>query len=229
MIAERPDEAAAGLEAAALCARIIDTYDDPVVRAYSRVRFQIINRRILAELAQYIPRQGLTIDLGCGFGLFSAYFSLLEGDRRVIGVDTSERRIALARTSAERLGLARRTRYQAGDARYFPDAEPADCIVTLDLLHHLPEVDAAPLLRRCHQVLKAGGRLVVKDVTTRPRPKIWFTWALDWLMAPGTPLCYRSRAEMTRLLEGAGFDVYSHGIDDLLPYPHILYVCHKRS
>jgi hypothetical protein len=77
-------------------------------------------------------------------------------------------------------------------------------------------------------LLPPGGRLLVKDVDTRPAPKRWFTWALDRLMAPGTPVRYWSAEELTRALERAGFDVRRHLMVDILPYPHILYICEAR-
>jgi 2-polyprenyl-3-methyl-5-hydroxy-6-metoxy-1,4-benzoquinol methylase len=213
---------------AARCARILATYDDLVVRGYVRARFQIINPSILGQMARHLPVEGRVIDLGCGFGLFSAWFSLAAPGRSVLALDVDARRVAMARRSAALLGLADRVTYQVGDARCFPDDHSADCIVTLDLLHHLPAADAPALLARCHRALAPGGRLVVKDVETRPRAKLWFTWLLDRMMQPRGELAYRSRVEMTRLLEQAGFRVWSQPIRDWLPYPHILYVCDKR-
>src|SRR5207247_1662425 len=73
-----------------------------------------------------------------------------------------------------------------------------------------------------------GGLLLVKDVDTRPAPKRWFTWALDRLMAPRTPVHYWSTEELTGALERAGFGVRRHLMVDLLPYPHVLYICEAR-
>jgi hypothetical protein len=70
--------------------------------------------------------------------------------------------------------------------------------------------------------------LLVKDVDTRPAAKRWFTWALDKVMDPRAPVRYWSGDELTAALEHAGFLVRRHLMVDVLPYPHILYVCTRR-
>jgi hypothetical protein len=98
----------------------------------------------------------------------------------------------------------------------------------LDIVHHLPN-DAVPsLLRELHRAIAPGGLLMVKDVDTRPAPKRWFTWALDKLMNPRAPVRYWSSEELTDALGDVGFTVRHHLMVDVLPYPHILYVCTRR-
>lgn len=50
-----------------LIARIVASYDDPVVRLYSRIRFVILRERFLGEIGQYLPSSGHVVDVGCGF------------------------------------------------------------------------------------------------------------------------------------------------------------------
>ncbi len=47
-------------------------------------------------------------------------------------------------------------------------------------------------------------------------------------MDPGTPVRYWEAEELTRLLEEVGFTVHRHLMVDVLPYPHILYICGRR-
>ena len=63
---------------------------------------------------------------------------------------------------------------------------------------------------------------------TRPALKRWFTWALDKAMDPSAPVHYWSGEALTTALESAGFSVRRHLMVDILPYPHILYVCTRR-
>src|SRR5262249_41886148 len=74
-----------------------------------------------------------------------------------------------------------------------------------------------------------GGRLLVKDVDTRPAPKRWFTWALDRVMAPHTPVHYWSAEELTAALEHARVRVRRHLMVDVLPYPHVPYIGEPRT
>src|SRR5205085_7145178 len=85
--------------------KIIRAYDDPVVRAYSWVRFGILRQRFLDEIGQYLPEAGPVLDIGCGFGLFSLYYAATAPRRFVRGLDMNGRRIALARRAAARLGI----------------------------------------------------------------------------------------------------------------------------
>jgi cyclopropane fatty-acyl-phospholipid synthase-like methyltransferase len=207
--------------------RIIRAYDDPVVRAYCWVRFGILRQRFLDEIGQYLPEEGPVLDIGCGFGLFSLYYAATRRRRFVRGLDVNGRRIALARRAAARLGLDN-VAYEVGDARDFKGAGEVSAAYMLDIIHHVPAASVPPLLRALRRCLPAGGRLLVKDVDTRPAPKRWFTWLLDRAMAPATPVRYWSAEELTRALTDAGFGVHRHLMVDLLPYPHVLYVCEAR-
>ncbi|HEV8583748.1 MAG TPA: class I SAM-dependent methyltransferase [Methylomirabilota bacterium] len=207
---------------------IVRAYDDPVVRAYCRVRFLILRQRFLDEIGQYLPPTGPVLDIGCGFGLFSLYYAATGPGRLLRGLDLSASRIAMARRAAARLGLEN-VAYELGNARDFKGDTEVAAAYMLDIVHHVPPATVPPLLRQLRRCLAPGGLLLVKDVDTRPAPKRWFTWALDRLMAPRTPVRYWSTEELTAALESAGFRVRRHLMVDLLPYPHVLYICEARA
>jgi SAM-dependent methyltransferase len=133
----------------------------------------------------------------------------------------------MARAAAGRLGLGN-VRYAVGDVMDFRPAHAFDAVYMLDIVHHIAEETVRPLLEQVAKCLPAGGRLVIKDVDTAPAWKRWFTHALDKLMDPRTPVRYWSGEELGALLEAVGFRVYRHLMVDVLPYPHILYVCERR-
>jgi 2-polyprenyl-3-methyl-5-hydroxy-6-metoxy-1,4-benzoquinol methylase len=202
---------------------IVSSYDDPVIRMYSRVRFTILRQIFLEEIGQYLPRDGRVLDLGCGFGLFSLYFAALAPERCITGVDQNERRIELARASAARLGLSN-VDYHVGDGLDWTTDESFDAIYLLDLLHHLPRASVAGFLEQLRARLRPGGVLVLKDIEDRPRWKVLFTLALDRLMVGSEPIHYWSPPELAAVLESLGFQVVRHRMRDFLPYPHIVYV-----
>jgi len=203
--------------------RIIRAYDDPIVRAYCWIRFWILRQRFLDEIGQYLPPSGPVLDIGCGFGLFSLYYAATGPARFVRGIDLNARRIAMARRAAARLSIEN-VAYEEGDARTFKGDSEVAAAYMLDIVHHIAPETVPPLLRRLHACLAPGGVLVLKDVDTRPAPKRWFTWALDKLMAPMTPVRYWSGDELAAALRGAGFEVRRHAMLDFLPYPHVIYI-----
>ncbi len=210
--------------------RVIQAYDSALVRAYCTLRFVIMNMRILEEVGQYIPEQGRVLDAGCGFGLFSLYFASLSPGRRFVSVDLSAPRVAAAQRAAGRLGLLDRVEVRAQKVQDIePGANRFAAVYTLDLLHHLPPPDVRPFLDALHGLLEPGGVLIVKDVSRRPAWKRLFTHALDLLVSPDQPPHYIDEADMKRMLGDCGFDVKVHRMLDILPYPHVLYVCHKRA
>jgi 2-polyprenyl-3-methyl-5-hydroxy-6-metoxy-1,4-benzoquinol methylase len=207
---------------------IIRAYDDPVVRTYCRARFAILRQRFLYEIGQYLPECGEILDVGCGFGLFSLYYAMESPRRFVRGLDVNGRRIATARHAAARLGLGN-VAYELGDARDFKGVGNYAAAYMLDIVHHIPPASVAPLLAALHRCLPPGGRLLVKDVGTEPRYKRWFTWTLDRVMDPRTPVTYWPSERLQQLLESLGFVVYRHQMVDILPYPHVLYICERRA
>ena len=206
---------------------VVRAYDDWIVRAYCWGRFWILRQRFLDEVGQYLPRRGRVLDLGCGFGLFSLYYASVRPAIEIEGIDLNPRRIAMAREAARRLGLAN-VRYEVGNATDFRGGRLFDAAYMLDIIHHIPPETVRPLLEQMAKALPTGARLLIKDVDTHPAWKRWFTHALDRLMDPATPVRYWGGEELQGLLEETGFTVYRHLMVDILPYPHILYVCERR-
>jgi SAM-dependent methyltransferase len=206
---------------------VIQAYDDRIVRAYCWGRFWILRQRFLDEVGQYLPRTGRVLDLGCGFGLFSLYYASVNPGLEIEGIDLNPRRIAMARKAAGRLGLGN-VRYEVGNATEFRGGRLFDAAYMLDIVHHIPPDTVRPLLEQLAKVLPAGGRLLIKDVDSQPAWKRWFTHALDRLMDPRAPVRYWGGAELQGVLEGIGFTVHRHLMVDILPYPHILYICQRR-
>ena len=207
--------------------KVIRAYDDWIVRAYCWGRFWILRQRFLDEVGQYLPHQGRVLDLGCGFGLFSLYYASVRPDLEIEGLDLDVRRIAMARRAAFRLGL-QNVRYEVGNATEFRGGPLFDAAYMLDIVHHIPPETVPPLLEQLAKALSPGRRLLIKDVDTHPAWKRWFTHALDWVMDPGTPVRYWEAEELQQLLEEVGFTVHRHLMVDILPYPHILYICERR-
>ena len=196
----------------------------PVERAYAIVRFAILRQKLLAILNLLLPESGRILDVGCGFGLFSAYFSLVAPGRRVVGVDPSAKRVDMARNVKEQLGLVH-NEYHVGTIESARPEGPFDGIYLLDVLHHVPRADQRPLLEHLRRLLSPRGVLIIKDVTTDSRFKLRFTEVLDRVMVgPDEPLTYRHHREWVAELRSLGMSARVVRVPDILPYPHVVFV-----
>jgi SAM-dependent methyltransferase len=207
-------------------APIIRAYDSYIVRLYCLLRFRILRGRFLEEISQFLPAEGNVFEVGCGFGLFGLYFARVSPRLVIRGVDVDEHRILLAQRARQRLGLGNAA-FAVGDALTVRLPDGLDACYVLDLLHHLPRNAARSLIAHVYDQLRPGGVFIVKDVDTRPRYKMAFTWLLDVLMTRGERPEYWGVADMTETLRTPGFDVIRYAMVDVLPYPHELYVCTK--
>ncbi len=208
--------------------RVIGAYDHAGVRAYCWIRFGILRQRFLDEIGQYLPKSGHVLDIGCGFGLFSLYYASLNPDLQVTGIDRNAARIEQAREAARRLGI-HNVRYEVGDVTTYSLDRTLDGAYMLDIVHHIPPDEVAPLIGRVVECLAPGSRFVIKDIDSKPAYKRWFTWLLDKAMDIHTGVHYWPKQEIIALLRRFDLEVFNHTIKDYLPYPHILYICQPTA
>ncbi len=201
----------------------------PVERAYANIRFSILRPKLLSVMDLLLPDAGRILDIGCGFGLFAAYFGQTQPDRRIVGVDPNSRRIEMARHVCHSIGLEGHEFY-AGDARDAALEGPFDGAYILDVMHHIPERDQLPMLRRLRDLLAPRGVLVIKDITTEPTFGLEFTRLLDRVMVGwNDPLRYRHHREWGEMLTELGFHVRMVRVPDILPYPHVVIAATKQG
>ena len=199
----------------------------PFERAYANVRFTILRPKLLSVMDLLLADEGRILDVGCGFGLFAAYFGQTEPRRRIVGIDPNARRIELARKVADDLGLDRHE-FHTGDVRTASLEGTFDAAYVLDVMHHIPKDDQLSVLERLRDVLTRGGVLVMKDITTEPRFELAFTYVLDRLMVGmREPLAYRHHREWGEILSKLGFKVRIVRVPDVLPYPHVVIAATK--
>jgi 2-polyprenyl-3-methyl-5-hydroxy-6-metoxy-1,4-benzoquinol methylase len=200
----------------------------PVERAYANVRFTIMRSKLLSVMDLLLADEGKILDVGCGFGLFAAYFGQTEPRRKIVGIDPNARRIAMAQKVAEEIGL-RGHEFHVGDVRTVGVEGPFNGAYVLDVMHHIPKEDQLSVLERLRDLLAPGGVLVIKDITTEPRAELAFTYVLDRLMVGmKEPLAYRHHREWGEILSKLGFKVRIVRVPDVLPYPHVVIAATKR-
>jgi len=102
------------------------------------------------------------IDMGAGTGAFALHAA--KHCKRIYAVDVSKVMLDYCRQKAERAGLKNIVFCHGGFLTYEHDAEPADAMVSVAALHHLPDFWKFVGLRRAAEMLRKGGRLFLFDV-----------------------------------------------------------------
>jgi len=197
-----------------------------VERVYANIRFSILRPKLLSVMDLLLPDEGRILDIGCGFGLFAAYFGQTQPARRIVGVDPDARRIKMAKRVCAGLGLE--NEFIAGDARTVSLEGRFAGAYVLDVMHHIPADDQLPMLERLRDLLAPRGVLVLKDITTEPHLQLKFTELMDRVMVGwDEPLAYRHHREWGEMLTGLGFHVRMVRVPDVLPYPHVVIAATK--
>ncbi|HEX9017101.1 MAG TPA: methyltransferase domain-containing protein [Chloroflexota bacterium] len=202
-------------------------YDDQPagIRAFVRARHLLCP---LSDIEAQVPRAGRILDLGCGHGLFSALMALASPERSILGVDPSAAKLHVATTLAKKLPNAS---FFQGTVEDVQDSG-FDAVTIMDVLYLLPVPEKLKILRRCHELLRPGGRLVLKTNDTHPAWKFRWAWLQEVAMTRvgltmgDHALYFISCDETVELLKEAGFErIEVTHLPFLLPYPHTLFSC----
>jgi len=101
------------------------------------------------------------IDMGCGTGAFALHAA--PHCKRVIAVDISEVMLAELREKARQQHIRNIDTVCAGFLSYEHAGEPADAVVSVVALHHLPDFWKIIALKRINAMLKRTGKLYLFD------------------------------------------------------------------
>ncbi len=104
----------------------------------------------------------VVIDMGCGTGAFTLNAS--RKCRIVYAVDISATMLNYCREKAGERNLFNIFFCKAGMLTYEHSGEPADAIVCIAVLHHLPGFWKQIALNRCFSMLKPEGKLFLFDI-----------------------------------------------------------------
>jgi len=132
-------------------------------------------------------------DLGSGEGLLSEL--LARRCRKVIAVDNSEKIVAFGAARAKKNNL-KNLEFRHGDLQAPPiEPESVDLVILSQALHHAE--DPAKAIRSAHEILKAGGQIVILDLARHKFDRAKELYGDRW---PGF-----AESDLHRWLEAAGF------------------------
>ena len=159
---------------------------------------------------ELLPRGGVIVDVGCGFGMLTGLLALDAPERRLIGVDVDEAKLARARRWFG--DVARFVSVDLAGPRLDEVCAPgaAEAVVIWDVLHHL--ADPLIAVRAAARWLRPGGLILVKENDVEPLGKRVVAEVVEVLavglgVTASDPVRFRSRAEWQGLLEQGGFRV----------------------
>ena len=173
------------------------------------------------------------VDLGCGTGLVAA--AAARECRRVVGVDPSAAMLELARARSSEVEWV-----EAGFLTYEHHGEPPQLVHSRHALHHLPDFWKGVALVRVHDLLAAGGVLVLRDLVYDYEPREAEDRIEQWLAgAAPTPAEGWTRDELEAhvrdehstfswlleaLLERSGFELVERDVHRGI---YATYVCRR--
>lgn len=133
--------------------RIAEHYERHA-HAFDEARRQnFVERGWLDRFLLGVPKSGHVLDLGCGAGEPIARY-LIDRDRRLTGIDVSERMIALARTRFSR------HQWICGDMRELALDTRFHGVIAWDSLFHLRPGEQNAALAKVADLLEPGGTLL---------------------------------------------------------------------
>ncbi len=178
------------------------------------------------EILPEVPTGASVLDVGCGGGLL---LMLLAAERHIslgVGFDASARAISFAKHAANQNGFSLRfeTR-KAGDG--WPEGL-YDVVSIVDVLHHIPRPDQKAVLQQAVKRLLPGGKLILKDMTERPRWRVCASKLHDLVLAKQWIEIPR-RQDILSFTHELGLELNHEKTTNMLWYGHQLYLFHKPT
>jgi cyclopropane fatty-acyl-phospholipid synthase-like methyltransferase len=185
------------------------------------------------RLADYLPEQGVLLDLGCGHGVFLALAQQQRPALQLIGFDLSATKIAATRQAFEASDAAI-SRLAVMDITEFPE-QSVDVISIIDVMYLVPLSRWDGILKKCYDCLKPGGRLLLKEMDRSLRWKFALLCLeeglavkiLGWTL--GGEFTFPSPEEIRSRLGAAGFKVQDVPLHRRYPAPHHLWIGIKEK
>jgi cyclopropane fatty-acyl-phospholipid synthase-like methyltransferase len=132
-------------------------------------------RRVVLPLdavERHVPRSGVILDAGCGYGLLSILMATRSAERDVIGVDLDAHRISVARAASR--GISR-VRFEVGDLAE-SEVPGVTAIVLIDALQYFDAAMQRDILIRMRRMLNSDGVLVCRTPVRESGPRFWWSW-----------------------------------------------------
>ena len=177
------------------------------------------------NIEKVVPKNCLVLDIGAGYGMLSVYIALKDKTRKVTGFDINKKSMDVAQELTKEI---KNVSFFAQDVTKADELKKSDVVIMNDLLHHIKPKEQEILLLKIFSNLKKGGRVIIKEIDTKPLWKYYWNYFHDLFVCWERISC-RSADNWEELLTKIGFSVSRINMCSRLPYPHIMFVCDKKN
>ena len=209
---------------------VLDYYRDQL----RSVRLHVLGRWYLfsfPSLARYLPDGEVFVDLGCGYGVWAFYLAQLRPQVRILGSDPDDDKVQVAAAIARQNGLTR-LEFSTGKAQDI--SLPACSLISLvDILYLIPYDEQIEILQKCAAALLPGGRIMIKEIGSRPRWKYLVNYLEEVLavrvlrITRGSEFYFRNEQDWKDILDDLGLQASVIQLDAGYPHPHVLILGEK--
>ncbi len=176
------------------------------------------------QIESLLPDKGSILDVGCGYGLTTAFFALNK-HRQMLGLEINSKKISLAQKI---FSTFPNISFETADL-LSTQKKSFNSILAIDLLHHLNPSQKDQFLKDAFQKLENSGTLIIKEINTKPLLKYLWNYFHDLIMTKFSSLHFLSTLELKKLLNKHHFKIIKKGMYKNFLYPHTFYVCQKNS
>jgi uncharacterized protein len=181
------------------------------MEAYPRffARFKIMCDPMFPKLAEFVnsfrnksPKK--IIDIGCGYGVPSAWLLALYPDAGVFAIEPDERRVLIASRAIGTRGVV----ITAGAPDMPSPKSKSDTVLLLDMIHYLNDKDLRVTLKWIRSNLIKKGTLIIR-VTIPSRKKFPWERKIENIRIKilKTAAYFRTESELSRMIKAAGFTI----------------------
>jgi trans-aconitate methyltransferase len=177
------------------------------LEAYPRLfaRFKMHFDPMFTELPPFLESSKdiqTILDIGCGYGVQTAWLLERFPEAKVVGIDPDAGRVRIAARVA-----GRRASIKSGSAPDIPPvSQPADLVMMLDIAHYLNDEALRLTLKNLYERLKCGRQLIIRASIPPTRQTPWVWWFENFkLKLNQTPSYYRSTETLQRMLVETDF------------------------
>lgn len=166
-------------------------------------RFKIACDPMFPRLAELVAGRTI-LDVGCGYAVPAAWLLSINPELYFHSMEPDPER---ARVAARVLGSNGEV-HQAAAPNLASLPSDADTALALDMAHYLDDNEFATMLASLNARLNPRGHLVMRITIPDPQSFSWLRWfELKRMRLAGCKPYFRSREEISRMLDDAGFDL----------------------